>query len=427
MSYAFITRIKDVKKHRNADRLQVGNCFGNQVVVSLDVNDGDLGVYFATDSQLGKEYCEFNNLVRKKDEQGNNIGGYLDSEKRNIRALKLRGEVSDGLFMPIISLEKLTNISKLKEGDCVDILDGVVIASKYIPRSNKKQGTPKEKVKKFEPIKYPLFEQHIDTKQFAYCKNEFNYGDLITISLKMHGTSGRTSNSIKREYTKDNLINKLMIKFGIKDKYKQSYGVVSGSRRVTLTEYGGGYYGTNEFRKEYNDYFDGKLRKGETIYYEIVGYTGETPIMSKCSNKKTQDKEFIKKYGKETVFSYGCDLGENDIYVYRMTMTNEDGDVVEYPTKLVQHRCEQMNVKCVPVFEQFFFTTIEDLEERVDKYSDGTDPIGKTHIREGCVVRVENREKFKAYKHKNFHFKVLEGIIKDAGILDMEEQESLEE
>ena len=30
--------------------------------------------------------------LEKKDENGNNIGGYLDPEKRNIKALKLRGE-----------------------------------------------------------------------------------------------------------------------------------------------------------------------------------------------------------------------------------------------------------------------------------------------------------------------------------------------
>ena len=41
----------------------------------------------------------------------------------------------------------------------------------------------------------------------------------------------------------------------------------------------------------------------------------------------------------------------------------------------------------------------------------GTDPVGKTHIREGVVVRILNRPKFAAYKHKNFEFKVLSGIV----------------
>ena len=68
--------------------------------------------------------------------------------------------------------------------------------------------------------------------------------------------------------------------------------------------------------------------------------------------------------------------------------------------------------------------TQEDLSERVNKYIDGIDPIGKTHIREGVVVRVENSDKFKVFKSKNVSFKILEGIIKSEDIVNIEEQES---
>ena len=61
-----------------------------------------------------------------------------------------------------------------------------------------------------------------------------------------------------------------------------------------------------------------------------------------------------------------------------------------------------------------------------EKYYDGPDPIGKTHIREGVVVRIVNRPKLCAYKHKNFAFKVLEGLIKDAAEApDMEEAQEV--
>ena len=46
-------------------------------------------------------------------------------------------------------------------------------------------------------------------------------------------------------------------------------------------------------------------------------------------------------------------------------------------------------------------------------FYDGPDPIGKTHVREGVVIRIINRPKFCAYKHKNFNFKVLSGIAAD--------------
>jgi hypothetical protein len=70
----------------------------------------------------------------------------------------------------------------------------------------------------------------------------------------------------------------------------------------------------------------------------------------------------------------------------------------------------------------------EYIKEIAEGYYDGPDPIGRTHIREGVVVRILNRPKFAAYKHKNFSFKVLEGIIKEtAEAPDMEEASGLEE
>ena len=49
-------------------------------------------------------------------------------------------------------------------------------------------------------------------------------------------------------------------------------------------------------------------------------------------------------------------------------------------------------------------------------------------MREGVVCRIVNRPKFTAYKHKNFSFKVLEGIVKaSAEAPDMEEAQEVEE
>ena len=169
------------------------------------------------------------------------------------------------------------------------------------------------------------------------------------------------------------------------------------------------------------------MQKGECVYGEILGYTqGTQLIMPECANSKTKDKEFIKQYGERTRFTYGCEEGENVFYVYRMTMTNEDGFVTEYSPHQIRIRCEQMGVGYVPEFERFIFTTPEDLMERVNRHVDGADPVGKTHVREGVVVRIENRVKFTAFKHKNFDFKVLESIIKvDADKPDIEEEQEL--
>lgn len=431
MYCAYITTIKELRKHSNADRLQCSTIFGNNVIVDLSYYEGQKVIYFPVDGQLSEEFANDNNLVRKKDENGNNVGGYLDPEKRNITALKLRGEKSDGLVMPIEVLSKYTDIEKLSDGEQITILNGHEICKKYIPRSNHRNHNNKisndkrNKKEEKEQISYPFFVEHVDTAQLAYNKSAFKEGDTCYITLKMHGTSARTANTVQITKKKSPKLFKKLFK--VRDKEKIEYKLISGTRRTTLRNYDGGYYGNNAFRQKYHDLFKEKLPKGVEVFYEIVGYVNDnTTIMGKCRNKLIKDKEFTKQYGEETIFSYGCDAGQNDCYVYRMTMTNPDGVAVEIPWEQVQIECEKMGVKCVPTFEKFMYTTWEDLMERVEKYYDGVDPIGKTHVREGVVVRIDNREKFTAYKHKNFSFKVLEGIIKDtADAPDMEEAEEL--
>jgi hypothetical protein len=94
-----------------------------------------------------------------------------------------------------------------------------------------------------------------------------------------------------------------------------------------------------------------------------------------------------------------------------------------------------MGIKCVPVFDKFIIPTHKPLgmwneddknndtpgyrppidagdyaKTMAEYYYDGPDPIGKTHVREGVVVRILNRPKFTAFKHKNHDFKILSGI-----------------
>lgn len=430
MYQAYITKIKDLRKHSNADRLMCGRCFESNVIVGLDANMDDLIVFFPTDGQLSEEYATKHNLVRTKDENGNNTGGYLDPNKRNIRSLKLRGEMSDGLVMPLESLKDYTDITQLNEGDTITVLNRIEICCKYIPNKKKGSGTPSDNSKKLKiKQQYPYFSEHIDTSQLQYNLRNFHEGDLVTISLKLHGTSHRETIALEHKERKQNIVQKLFRKKPIIDK---NWTAVAGSRRVILNDFEGGYYSSNDFRKTYHDFFKDKLYHGETAYLEIVGYTGDNCfIMDSCSNSKVSDKAFTNKFGKTTEFTYGCKNGQSDCYVYRMTMTNDEGVVTEYPTWYAQYRCEQMGVKHVPVLEQFVFSNEEDLMNRVNAHVDGVDGmpadlIGLTHILEGAVVRIENRSKFTAYKHKNFYFKVLEGIIKDEAITpDIEEEQEV--
>ena len=452
MYQAYITRIKNLRKHPNANRLQLGECFGNTVCVSLDYEDNQLGVYFPTDGQLSVDFAEMNNLLRKKDDAGNNIGGYMDPDKRNVTAIRLRGEKSDGLFLPLSSLAWTdVDLDTLTEGFCFTAINGFEICQKYIPRRpgrGSHGSAAGNKTRKKIADLAPLFKEHADTEQLAYNLSAFKPLDEIEITLKMHGTSQRTGYLPVFKGYKRTLWDRILRREGTPI---YDWGYVSGTRRVVLENYDGGFYGSNEFREQHSKVFEGKLWKGETVYYEVVGFTQDgTPIMASANNAKLNDKDFIKQYGKETVFSYGCKPtgvkllhGEDEegkfsyempadrsaLYVYRMTMTNEDGQVVEYTPDFMRYRCEQMGVKTVPVFKHVILQGLgedwdigEAVKQLAEQFYDGPDPIGKTHIREGVVVRIINRPKFCAYKHKNFAFKVLEGLIKDvAETPDIEE------
>ena len=473
MSYCgYITKLQNVRPHSNADRMKLADCFGNTVCVGIDTPEDTLLIYFPTDGQLSIEYCEHNNLVRKKDENGNNIGGYMDPDKRNVTAIKLRGEKSDGLVMPLESLAFTgVDISTFKMGDTITIVNGHEICKKYIP-VNKKAPRVSEgnrTRKKKAPIA-PLFAEHADTEQLAYNMDAFKPGDEIEITLKMHGTSQRTGYlPVISGYTGPGwamtVIKHPKLFKRLQDKAMEAitplydWGYVSGTRRTVLENFDGGFYGSNAFRKQHEDLFRGKLWKGETVYYEVVGFTDDgAPIMASCSNKKLNDKEFVKKYGDTTVFSYGCsptgtisveakDVGDcadvnvpkSDVYVYRMTMTNEDGNIVEYTPNFMRYRCELMGVKTVPVMWKGYvdetidwndggMTAGEWVKAKAEEFYDGPDPIGKTHVREGVVIRILNRPKFCAYKHKNWYFKALEGIVKvDAEAPDMEEADGMDD
>lgn len=433
MYCAYITTLKGLRKHGNADRLQCCEVFGNNVIVDLSYHDGDRVVYFPTDGQLGKEFAEDNKLVRIKDEAGNNVGGYLDPEKRNIKALTLRGEKSDGLVLKVNVLSKYTDIDKLKDGDQITVLNGYEICRKYIPRGHSKQKFTNDRIAKNpkelkQKVSYPYFEEHIDTEQLAYNQLAFKPNDIIYLTQKIHGTSFRVSNCIEVTTIKRKPILKKLFK--LKDKEIRKFNVVSGSRRVILRDFDGGFYGSNAFRKKYQEYFADKLPKGMTVYGEIAGWIDEnTPIMPKCSNSKIKDKNFRKMYGEETIFTYGCQRGENHAYIYRITMTNDDGVVIELPTEETKKWCERLGCDFVPILDKFLFTTWEDLNERCAKYLDIPEPLANgSHVTEGVVVRIDNRSKFTAYKTKSFAFKVLEGIVKEsADSPDIEEaQEDME-
>ena len=460
----FITTLKNVREHPNADKLVLATCFESTVCVSKDkYYEGQIGVYFETDLQLSMEFCEKNGLLAVYENGVNVSGGYMDPAKRNVRAIKLRGEQSDGLFLPLDCLAYTgAKLEEFKLGEQITTVNGHEICRKFIPRSNAPKtaagGAGKRVKRRAKRSIAPQFFEHKDTEQLQYYLDQFKPGDQIEITRKLHGTSGRTAYVKTFRGMKRTFWDWLLRREGTPI---YDWGTVSGTRRTVMDTFEGGFYGSNEFRKQYHDFFEGKLWKGETVYYEIVGFTHDgKSIMGQCSNDKVKDKDFVKQYGETTTFSYGCAPSplyevithtdgsteqrvlkpQSRIFVYRMTMTNEDGEVIEYTPDFTRHRCMYMGVDFVPVEwsglipehpgskDDPTITAGEWVMKKVELFYDGPEPLDPTHIREGVVVRIINRPTFTAYKHKNFSFKVLEGIIKDTATApDMEEADGLDD
>lgn len=214
--------------------------------------------------------------------------------------------------------------------------------------------------------------------------------------------------------------------FHMKKKKKEVY--VCGTRRCVVTENSEGYYGNDAFRMPHHKKIEPFVENGMEIFYEVVGYYGDNEtdtIMPIADNSKINDKAFMKQFGKKTVFSYGCKPSESEMYVYRITVNN--GEKEYTPAEIVAW-CEKAGVHHVPYIEDFEFTTVEDLQERVNKYfEDLVDPIGRTHVKEGVVIRKLNGLGWQAYKSKTFEFRVLSGLAAENANVEMLSEDMLQE
>ena len=167
------------------------------------------------------------------------------------------------------------------------------------------------------------------------------------------------------------------------------------------------------------------LYKGETLYYEIVGFSEQGATLMKQTGYK--DKKLIKKYGNTMVYSYGCDPDSEDnkhqAYVYRITQTNEDGVEFELSWPQVAARCNKLGIKTVPLLAgPMLFDNTDDMINVVRELSNGASTLDPGHIKEGSVVRIEHENMFTGLKFKSDHFCLLEGIQKqDPKYVDLEE------
>jgi len=407
MHEAIITAIK-VTPHPDPEvhSLAVGYICGETIIVSKSTADGELGVYFPCELQLSEQFAKANDLVRRKDENGNTAGGMFE-ENRRVRAQKFRGVKSNGFWCPLSYLAHFGDVSSLSEGDKLTEFNGVPICNKYFtPKTLRARANSDIKPSK----KNICFPEHKDTEQIKHCLRNFNAGDNLVVTLKVHGTSQR----VARNYTElpEKWYDKVLGWFGI-TRERKVMSFLNGTRRVVLKGDDNGYY-SEHFRVRVAERLNPFLEPHMQVFFEVVGWEGpDSQIMPSHFTAKSKDKELTKRYGEKITYSYGCKPGEFDIYVYRIAYVLPNGQTIDLTWDQVKRKCESWNVKHVPELDKFVFDgNIDALVEKIEALSDGPDPIDPSHIREGVCVRVDSSE-WKCYKNKGWTFKVIEGIAKE--------------
>jgi hypothetical protein len=290
---AKIVKLKDIKKHSNADKFQTVIIDFQTVITGMDAKDGDIYVYFPLECQINFEFLAQTNsfrdieLNKEKDKTG-----FFEKNCR-VRAMKLRGEKSMGYIVPITIVEEFTgeHLSD-KVGKEFDTVGDILMLKKYVtyvrqPNGQRFQGKG-PRISRLVENQYRL---HIDTEQLK--KNVFMIKpeDEISISYKLHGTSFIVGHVLGKK--KLNIIEQIIKRVGAKI-IDTEYDFFYGSRKVVK----------NEFETKFkNDFYDGdlwldikeeikdKIPKGYTVYGECVGYTPtskcvniELSIFQKCCN-----------------------------------------------------------------------------------------------------------------------------------------------
>lgn len=430
MAYAGIVSRITTRPHPNADKLKIGICHGHQVVVGSDTQDGDLGIFFPSDGALSHEFCLNNGLYNAEAlhelgipfTQGETLGYF--GIKRRIRAQNFRGQKSDGFWCPLSYLNYLdpgdgyTWDQLLAEGDQITVIRGEVICEKYYSEATRRAMA--RTGQKPRPAN-PMFPKHVDTAQFRFM-TDLPAECVMYITEKLHGTSGRYG--LVLEEQPNPWYRRL---FGLPPKKEWVY--LNGSRNVTLSDASGpGFYGTNEFR--YNVTQGLTLRKGEVLFFEIVGYIDkDRPIMPAQDVTKLKDKALEKTYGKRMFYTYGCEPGEHKMYVYKIMQFNEDGHGLELSWTQMRQRCQELGLQTVPLLKSGYVPIgggdqfdLEIARRIVEELMDGPSKLDNRHIREGVVVRLESPHGVTHVKAKSFNFGVLEGYIKDSeDYVDVEE------
>lgn len=433
---ATIVKIDNLHPIEGADFIQRTIIYGNNVIIGKDIKEGDIMLYFNSGTKLNPEFCKVNNLYTNTEYNIDPTAkpGYLSYKQSRVKAIKLRGIISDGFLLPLNSLDKFLTIndyyqgieikmeyntlldgSPFKVGDTFTTINNIDICEKYIvapPRNTNPGGSAPNKntVKLKDLLVKDQFRLHTDTAHFARNLSKFNPTDNIVITRKYHGTSGISSYILIQRSL--NFIERLLLWFGIniptteygyiyssgKPKSGLPKGIFNNKDLSTYNNTNKSFYKENYWLTAFNK-LKPSLEKGITLYYEIIG-------------EGIQGKDY----------TYGFD---HEIFIYRITQTNIDGIVYEFSWQQVKDYCNKYSIKYVDEYWSNSYTNLNaaySFEE-----TNIVDYLSKTYLNkslpdckidEGICIRNERTNEI--FKLKSPNFILAENDTAEKDIIDIE-------
>lgn len=155
---AKIVDIQSFRAHSNPEvtRLKCCTIDGFNIITGIDSQPG-LYVYFPTACCINSTLLSYCNLYRHKELNSNPEKTGMFEDNGRVKAIRLKGELSEGFILPIIEFQNyivsVTNQEiNIEVGTEFDIVEHegktFWINKKYIPKYAATQGTPGSKSKK---------------------------------------------------------------------------------------------------------------------------------------------------------------------------------------------------------------------------------------------------------------------------------------
>lgn len=420
---ATVVRINTLVELPGLDNLVGVPVMGYQALTQRGKNAGELAIAFTAETALSPAYMQHNNLHRDPEwNDDKSEKGYLEKNGR-IRALKLRGHVSNALLMPLSSLAWTGGPwQALAEGDTFDKFDGTPICMKYtVPVKPGSQPARTKIEQAFKRVDKTMFPEHLDTDNFWRNKHLLQPGREVILTQKLHGTSFRIGHvPVRRELSRRERFAK---RFGVRvDSHE--HDVVYGSRKVIkdVNNPRQQHFYASDIWTEYGKGIAELIPEGYMVYGELVGWTPDGAPLQKG-------------------YTYGLPQGQTQLFVYRVAHINRFGNLSDLSWDGVKTFCTARGFRWAP--ELFRHTLIKGspdepahfeacvrdlMDKRFTDFSNWVDPAvplsDKKTVDEGVCIRQDGLVPT-ILKAKSPVFLEHETKLLDKGEADLESLEAI--